>query len=55
MDYSIAILAGGQSQRMGRNKALIEIEGIPILQRIINVVSGLTSDQMQALKWRASR
>jgi molybdopterin-guanine dinucleotide biosynthesis protein A len=28
------ILAGGKSTRMGKNKALIEIEGIPIIERI---------------------
>ena len=41
---SIAILAGGQSQRMGRNKALLELGGLSILQRIINVVRPLTAD-----------
>jgi len=28
------ILAGGKSTRMGKNKALIQIEGIPIIERI---------------------
>jgi molybdopterin-guanine dinucleotide biosynthesis protein A len=28
------ILSGGKSTRMGKNKALIEIEGIPIIERI---------------------
>ena len=28
------ILSGGKSIRMGENKAFIEIEGIPIIQRI---------------------
>jgi molybdopterin-guanine dinucleotide biosynthesis protein A len=30
---SVIILAGGQSSRMGRDKALIMVEGIPLLQR----------------------
>ncbi|PZV19264.1 MAG: molybdenum cofactor guanylyltransferase [Leptolyngbya sp.] len=30
---SVIILAGGQSSRMGRDKALIVVEGIPLLQR----------------------
>lgn len=28
------ILSGGKSTRMGKNKALIEVEGIPIIERI---------------------
>jgi molybdenum cofactor guanylyltransferase len=31
------ILSGGKSTRMGKNKALIEIEGIPIIERIHTV------------------
>ncbi|HEY9883850.1 MAG TPA: molybdenum cofactor guanylyltransferase [Thermosynechococcaceae cyanobacterium] len=31
------ILAGGQSKRMGQDKALVEIEGVPLLQRVCNV------------------
>ena len=31
------ILAGGQSKRMGRDKALIEIDGVPLLQRVCNI------------------
>lgn len=33
--FSIAILAGGKSSRMGRNKALVEIAGKPIIEHII--------------------
>lgn len=33
---SVIILAGGQSSRMGRDKALIEIEGIPLLRWVYN-------------------
>lgn len=35
------ILAGGKSLRMGRNKALIEIDGIPIIDRIHRVFKDL--------------
>ncbi|MBM4350135.1 MAG: molybdenum cofactor guanylyltransferase [Deltaproteobacteria bacterium] len=31
------ILSGGKSARMGRDKAFIEIDGIPIIQRIYNI------------------
>jgi molybdenum cofactor guanylyltransferase len=34
------ILAGGKSSRMGRDKATIEIEGVPMLRRIYDVVAG---------------
>lgn len=33
------ILAGGQSRRMGRDKAMILLDGIPFLQRIVNELS----------------
>jgi molybdenum cofactor guanylyltransferase len=36
-------LAGGKSSRMGRDKALIEIEGIPMIQRIAQIALSLTS------------
>ena len=42
--FSIAILAGGQSRRMGRDKALIALDGQPILQRVILAVQNLTDD-----------
>jgi molybdenum cofactor guanylyltransferase len=37
--YSLTgiILSGGKSVRMGRDKAFIEIDGIPIIQRIYNI------------------
>lgn len=35
------ILSGGKSLRMGENKAFIEIEGMPIIQRICNLFRGL--------------
>jgi molybdenum cofactor guanylyltransferase len=35
------ILAGGQSTRMGRDKALIEIDGIPLLTHIYNIAESI--------------
>jgi molybdenum cofactor guanylyltransferase len=36
---SIIILAGGRSSRMGQDKATIEIDGVPMLRRIYDVVA----------------
>jgi molybdopterin-guanine dinucleotide biosynthesis protein A len=43
-DFSVAILAGGQSRRMGQNKALLDVAGTVLLQRVINAVQTLTDD-----------
>jgi molybdenum cofactor guanylyltransferase len=40
---STIILAGGQSLRMGRDKAKIEIDGVPLLRRIYDVVAACES------------
>ena len=34
-DFTAAILAGGRGRRLGTNKALLEIEGKTILDRIL--------------------
>ena len=31
------ILSGGKSIRMGKNKAFIQVEGVPIIERIHNL------------------
>ncbi len=33
-----AILAGGESRRMGRTKALIEVDGVPMVQRVAHAL-----------------
>jgi molybdopterin-guanine dinucleotide biosynthesis protein A len=40
-DVTGVILAGGKSLRYGRNKALVKIEGIPLIERVVNVMSSL--------------
>ncbi|MDZ7993575.1 MAG: molybdenum cofactor guanylyltransferase [Nostoc sp. EfeVER01] len=34
------VLAGGKSSRMGEDKALIPIEGVPLLQRVCGIAKG---------------
>lgn len=41
-----AILAGGKSSRMGRNKALLELGGKTIIEHVIQVASTASSDVM---------
>jgi molybdenum cofactor guanylyltransferase len=40
-DICGVILAGGKSSRYGRNKALVEIDGVPLIERIISVLKDL--------------
>ncbi|HLV99533.1 MAG TPA: molybdenum cofactor guanylyltransferase [Ktedonobacterales bacterium] len=39
-----AVLAGGQSRRMGSDKAALLIEGEPLLRRTVRVLSSITED-----------
>lgn len=41
---SVAVLCGGQSSRMGRNKAFVEVGGLPVIERVITQVRPLTDD-----------
>jgi molybdopterin-guanine dinucleotide biosynthesis protein A len=38
MNFSAVILAGGKSSRMGRDKAWLEVEGMPLLARQVKLV-----------------
>ncbi|MBN1847361.1 MAG: molybdenum cofactor guanylyltransferase [Deltaproteobacteria bacterium] len=40
-DVAGVILAGGKSLRYGRNKALVKIDGIPLIERVIHVMRSL--------------
>jgi molybdopterin-guanine dinucleotide biosynthesis protein A len=41
---SIAILAGGQSTRMGQDKAFLEVGGRRVIDRVLDVISSLSDD-----------
>ena len=41
MAFSAALIAGGRSSRMGRDKAFLEIEGVPLWQRQLHVLREL--------------
>lgn len=40
MEATGIILAGGKSSRMGTNKALLKVEGITVIERIIEEPMG---------------
>jgi molybdopterin-guanine dinucleotide biosynthesis protein A len=44
MDLSCAVLIGGESRRMGRDKASIEFRGRPLVARIADRLSSISSD-----------
>jgi molybdopterin-guanine dinucleotide biosynthesis protein A len=37
---TVAIMAGGKSRRMGRDKAFVEIDGVPMLERVVRAALG---------------
>ena len=41
---SVAVLTGGQSRRMGADKALVVTQGRPLVEHVVTVVSALTDD-----------
>jgi molybdopterin-guanine dinucleotide biosynthesis protein A len=41
---SCAVLAGGRSLRMGTDKALVDFDGLPMLQRVLSEVTELSDD-----------
>jgi molybdopterin-guanine dinucleotide biosynthesis protein A len=43
-EVSAVILAGGKSGRYGSNKAFVKIKGIPLIERVIRVVSAVFQD-----------
>ncbi|WP_448603647.1 molybdenum cofactor guanylyltransferase [Thermoleptolyngbya sp.] len=51
MPPSAIILAGGHSTRMGRDKALIEVEGTPLLQRIGAIAQSCANPVLIVTPW----
>ncbi|MCR9172141.1 MAG: molybdenum cofactor guanylyltransferase [bacterium] len=44
MNYSGIILAGGKSARMGQDKALMELDGTPMIQHVTKLLSDFVSE-----------
>ncbi len=45
------VLAGGQSERMGKDKALIPIEGVPLIGRICNIAKSCSDRVYVVTSW----
>jgi molybdenum cofactor guanylyltransferase len=46
------ILAGGKSSRMGQDKALIQIDGIPLLQKVYEVAAACSQQVIVVTPWQ---
>ncbi|GAP95008.1 molybdenum cofactor guanylyltransferase [Leptolyngbya sp. NIES-2104] len=51
-NLSAIILAGGKSSRMGQDKALIEIDGVPLLKRTYDAAKHCTDSIYVVTSWR---
>ncbi len=49
--FSAIVLAGGQSSRMGRDKALISLQGVPLLCQVCNVALRCTPEVYVVTPW----
>ncbi|MBW4442217.1 MAG: molybdenum cofactor guanylyltransferase [Plectolyngbya sp. WJT66-NPBG17] len=52
LSLSAIVLAGGKSSRMGRDKALIEIDGVPLLKRTCDAARHCTDLIYVVTSWR---
>jgi molybdopterin-guanine dinucleotide biosynthesis protein A len=44
LSVSAAVMAGGRSRRMGRDKAWIDLDGKPLIQRVIDVLGEVADE-----------
>ncbi|HEY9861798.1 MAG TPA: molybdenum cofactor guanylyltransferase [Candidatus Obscuribacterales bacterium] len=51
MSLAAIILAGGQSSRMGQDKALIPVHGVPLLRHVCDVAAECTSEIYVVTPW----
>ncbi|MEB3181400.1 MAG: molybdenum cofactor guanylyltransferase [Nostocaceae cyanobacterium] len=51
-DLTAIVLAGGRSSRMGRDKALIPINGVPLLQLVCHVAQGCADTVYVVTPWK---
>lgn len=49
--FAVIILAGGQSSRMGKDKALITVQGVPLLQQVCEVAMKCTPAVYVVTPW----
>lgn len=53
-EVSAAVLAGGKSSRMGVDKALLEVDGVPMAQRVAQALSAATNAEVLLIGGPAS-
>ncbi|WP_017319159.1 molybdenum cofactor guanylyltransferase [Mastigocladopsis repens] len=51
-DLTAIVLAGGRSSRMGRDKALIPIQGVPLLQLVCRIAESCTNKVYVVTPWQ---
>jgi len=49
-DCTAIILAGGESKRMGQDKASLVLDGLPLLQRVVNIAQPLFAEVILSVR-----